>query len=287
MCGIFGWIGKQGTINKYKIYVLGALNEQRGTDSAGIYTGNLIIKSDQRFCLFVREKRKEIEKQMKNAKFLIGHTRNAVYGSITKPHAHPLRIGKIVGVHNGILNNFKELAKKESLNFQVDSEVLFYFIEKYGLDAFKKFFGTWALVWHNTSEPNYIYFTRYGNPLSLLILPNEIFFTSELIHLQTLYEGEGDFIELKEKILYKININTLSIKEKKIKGISPEFSFFRFEKEIEEYLPYEHIPVEEEYWWCPLCEMVIPIEEAVEEGDFLYCPYCGERLLLKKPSSEI
>jgi glucosamine--fructose-6-phosphate aminotransferase (isomerizing) len=141
MCGIFGYIGKK---NALSIILNGLKNlEYRGYDSSGIsvlldnniYTkksiGNLNIlnnKLKNSKCISVFSK----------ATLGIGHTRWATHGSVTFHNAHPHvdHMKRFSLVHNGVINNYKELKfimQQDGYKFysQTDSEVIVNLINKY------------------------------------------------------------------------------------------------------------------------------------------------------------
>ena len=110
MCGIVGYIGsKEKTIN----VLLKGLErlEYRGYDSAGIaYLDQnqiqLIKKSGKLNCL-----EKSVDRNLLT-EMGIGHTRWATHGEVNEIDAHPHRHGKIVAVHNGIIENMNALKKE-------------------------------------------------------------------------------------------------------------------------------------------------------------------------------
>jgi len=94
-----------------------------------------------------------------NEKVYIGHNRFATMGARTPKNAHPFQHGKIVGAHNGTLT-YKYLDKLEGNDlFEVDSEAIFYSINKKGLaDTIATMHGAWALTYWdgNTQTMNFI-----------------------------------------------------------------------------------------------------------------------------------
>lgn len=110
MCGIIGYIGKQNVI---PILIEGLKKlEYRGYDSAGIAffrNGRIEVRR-------CAGKIKALERSIKDEKLRsfigIGHTRWATHGRPSEENAHPHRVGGVVLVHNGIIENFLELKTK-------------------------------------------------------------------------------------------------------------------------------------------------------------------------------
>src|SRR5574344_320581 len=136
MCGIVGYIG-----NKYVIDVL--LNglsklEYRGYDSSGVAVncGNdiKIYKAEGKL-QNLKDILKPKHDELMNGKLGIGHIRWATHGSPTTVNAHPhtCNCGSLVIVHNGIIENFKELRnelEKSGCKFksQTDTETVAHLI---------------------------------------------------------------------------------------------------------------------------------------------------------------
>lgn len=184
MCGIFGITSleenKENLINGIKKL------EYRGYDSAGIAFFN---KQNIKTIKAVGEINK-LEKAVhkKECKFTCGiaHTRWATHGKPTLNNAHP-HISKnkqFALVHNGIIENFKELQevylKEVPLQSETDSEIVVQLMEKlFCGDVLKtlkevcdKIKGSYAFCLIYKKEPGKIYATRKDSPLVLAHLPN-------------------------------------------------------------------------------------------------------------------
>src|SRR3989344_1958768 len=191
MCGIVGYIGKKEALP----ILLGGLRdlEYRGYDSAGIAVlDNEKIKR-------IREVGKvdflvkKIGSQTFNGHLGIAHTRWATHGGVTVPNAHPHTAGegKLVLVHNGIIENYRELKKElkdQNFESQTDSEILAKLIyQNYDgdlLTAVKKKLpkvrGTYGLVVMHADHPNELVAARLGSPLVIGIGNNEYYIASDV-----------------------------------------------------------------------------------------------------------
>ena len=198
MCGIVGYIGKQNTS---EILVDGLKElEYRGYDSAGI-----AILQNEKFEVFkALGKIKNLEEKVNNSKFKIqnsklsigiGHTRWATHGKPTELNAHPHLGEYSYVVHNGIIENYKEL-KDELIEAghkfvsQTDTEVIVHLFEFYfnqNKDAQKSFDntiarleGAYSILLITKSESNKIFFMKHGSPMAIAHGKNkgEILFAS-------------------------------------------------------------------------------------------------------------
>lgn len=190
MCGISGYVGQHSPVDNV-LYGLRTL-EYRGYDSAGIavHTENSIeiYRSVGR----VGELAKKVPANLK-ATAAIGHTRWATHGGVTEANAHPHFSNGVAVVHNGIVDNWKELrAELESdgvvFSSETDTEVIAHLIgrsKESHLDAIKsalsKIHGTYGLAILFADEPHRIYFARNGSPLVVGMLAGEAFVTSDPI----------------------------------------------------------------------------------------------------------
>ncbi|WP_148624480.1 glutamine--fructose-6-phosphate transaminase (isomerizing) [Aliarcobacter cryaerophilus] len=179
MCGIVGYIGKYDTT---KILLDGLKElEYRGYDSAGIAVlhGNEIdvFKAVGKL-VNLEEKVNQNNKDRYNLG--IGHTRWATHGKPTEVNAHPHLGEYSYVVHNGIIENYKEL-KDELIslghNFvsQTDTEVIVHLFEHYNnkLNDAKKAFqetikrleGAYAILLITKKDPEKIFFYKLGSPM--------------------------------------------------------------------------------------------------------------------------
>ena len=195
MCGIIGYIG-DGRASQIIVKGLKRL-EYRGYDSAGIVTedgGRLYIKKGAGRIDELAEKLGFLEMPGKRG---IGHTRWATHGVPNDINAHPQRdcTGRIALVHNGIIENHRELREEllkrgHRFNSDTDTEVIAHLIEEelksWGTfeeamrRALLRLKGSFALGIIYTDEPDRLYFVRNESPLVLGIGEGENFGASDV-----------------------------------------------------------------------------------------------------------
>ncbi|MDR2790886.1 MAG: glutamine--fructose-6-phosphate transaminase (isomerizing) [Campylobacteraceae bacterium] len=179
MCGIVGYIGEK----EKKGLILNALKEleYRGYDSAGI----AVMKDGKIDAFKAIGKLKNLEEKTKNFTSkgngaAIGHTRWATHGKPTEINAHPHFGEHSYIVHNGIIENYREIKEaliKEGVTFlsQTDTEVAVYLFEhnlkssKNAFEAFEKTVlslkGAYAILLITLKSPNSIFFAKNAAPL--------------------------------------------------------------------------------------------------------------------------
>lgn len=193
MCGIIGYVGKSPAL----IVLLQGLErlEYRGYDSAGV----ALIENGR---IFVEKKVGKIRELVKslwgkslNATIGIGHTRWATHGEPCEINAHPHTdtSGDIAVVHNGIIENYRELKEKlqaQGVEFksQTDTEVIAHLISKHYrgdllsavIEVINMLKGSYAFAVITSKEPYRIVGVRNGNPLVVGIGEGENFLASDI-----------------------------------------------------------------------------------------------------------
>lgn len=224
MCGIVGYKGNQNSIP----VLLNGLKslEYRGYDSAGlayINGGKIIIKK-------AIGRVKNLENLITNEDFGnigIAHTRWATHGGVTDKNAHPHKQGKITLVHNGIIENYKELNEKVNAKLlsETDTEILCAYINKLyneNHDMLRTLAklktdikGSYALAIINEDEPDTLYGTRKNVPLILAKNDNEYFLVSDMTaalkYTNKFYLLENDeIVKISDKeYIYDSDLNLL------------------------------------------------------------------------------
>jgi glucosamine--fructose-6-phosphate aminotransferase (isomerizing) len=217
MCGIVGYVGKKSVVP----VILDGLRrlEYRGYDSAGIAVGGngdgLQIRRAEGKLHNLEE---AIRQKPLHGSYGIGHTRWATHGRPTEENAHPHRdcTGKIVVVHNGIVENYLSLKKKlieegHKFTTETDTEIIAHLVEKYSQpnngsrpsledavrQTVKQLSGVFALAVISADDPNKIVTARNGPPAVIGIGKDEFFVASDvpaiLYHTRNIYFlGDGD-----------------------------------------------------------------------------------------------
>lgn len=247
MCGIVGYIGIK-TDPQIGIEALKRL-EYRGYDSAGMAVLN--NEKKEVACLKSVGKISSLEekfskKRIKGTPFIL-HTRWATHGSPTELNAHPHHDckKKIWIVHNGIVENYKELKenlKKKGHRFisETDTEVLAHLIEhffkgnleKAVQQALKKVKGTYALLAISIDDPKKIVAARNSSPLAIAINDNEIVVASDAAALLS-HSKRIIFLDDKEIAILKKNeftVYDLNNKTKKKEFIEIDWGVERAQK---------------------------------------------------------
>jgi len=192
MCGIVGYIGPKDPV---PILMDGLKRlEYRGYDSAGIavFSGDKILT--ERAAGKIVNLEEKLRLNPITGSYGLGHTRWATHGRPTEENAHPHTDcrGRIVVVHNGIIENYlalkKELsAKGHAFKTETDTEVVAHLIEDFGGDletamskAVKRLKGIFALAAADLDSPGRIVVARMGPPLVVGLGNGENFIASDI-----------------------------------------------------------------------------------------------------------
>ncbi len=198
MCGIVGFVGRQQAAP----ILLDGLSklEYRGYDSAGLAVRDGASKPE---LVKAKGRLKILKEKTNNGQALvgtcgIGHTRWATHGEPSETNAHPHLSddGSVVGVHNGIIENYKELKEKlqrKGYNFysETDTEVAVklvdYYYKKYNMgpvDAIAKTMvrvrGSYALAVMFKDYPDEIFVARKDSPMVIGITEGETYIASDV-----------------------------------------------------------------------------------------------------------
>jgi glucosamine--fructose-6-phosphate aminotransferase (isomerizing) len=216
MCGIIGIIGKSD-VSPLLIQGLKRL-EYRGYDSAGIAT----LFNGELVCRRAEGKLIALENEVRNNPIAgttgIGHTRWATHGRASAINAHPHHTDKVAVVHNGIIENFRELrAELESngivFKSETDTEVIPQLITFYleqGLSpqdatavSLKRLTGAFAISVLFKGIEKFMIAARRGSPLAIGYGDGEMYVGSDAFSLAPLtsrisYLQDGDWAELSE-----------------------------------------------------------------------------------------
>ncbi len=212
MCGIIGIVGKEEVADR----LVDGLRrmEYRGYDSAGVCTvkdGQLIRRrAEGKLVNLVRE----LARDPAPGTIGIAHTRWATHGAPTTSNAHPHATGEIALVHNGIIENFRQLrealtARGRTFESQTDTEVVAHLVSELveagasPQDAVKAVLpqlrGAFALAIAFRQHPDLLIGARLGSPLVVGHADGETYLGSDALALapltqQITYLEEGDWV---------------------------------------------------------------------------------------------
>ncbi|HJX92470.1 MAG TPA: class II glutamine amidotransferase, partial [Pyrinomonadaceae bacterium] len=196
MCGIVGYVGNKQVVP----LIIDGLRklEYRGYDSAGIAVVN---DSHDLEIRRAEGKLRNLEEAIRlspiDGTYGIGHTRWATHGRPTEENAHPHRdcTGRVVVVHNGIIENYlqlKERLRKSDHRFvtETDTEIIAHLIEEYlkhgenfeeaVRSTVGELRGIFALAIINADEPDTIIAVRQGPPVVIGLGDREFFVASDI-----------------------------------------------------------------------------------------------------------
>jgi glucosamine--fructose-6-phosphate aminotransferase (isomerizing) len=193
MCGIIGYIGPKSVV---PVLIDGLKRlEYRGYDSAGIAVVDRGAIQVRR----VKGKVKELEDSLRETPvtgaYGLGHTRWATHGRPSEENAHPHMdcSGRLVVVHNGIIENYLALKRKlrdegHTFRTETDTEVIVHLVEKYyrgSLEeavraAIAELEGTFAVAALAVDDPNRIVAAKQGPPVVVGLGEGEFLISSDI-----------------------------------------------------------------------------------------------------------
>jgi glucosamine--fructose-6-phosphate aminotransferase (isomerizing) len=214
MCGIVGILGSKPVASQL-VEALKRL-EYRGYDSAGIATlegGRLDRRRAQGK---LRNLETRLEKEPLGGLSGIGHTRWATHGRPTESNAHPHATERVAVVHNGIIENFRELRERliddgARFDSETDTEVVAHLVNRElargqtPVEAvkatLKQLRGAFALAFIFAGEDNLLIGARKGSPLAIGYGRGEMYLGSDAIALAPFtdavsYLDDGDWCVL-------------------------------------------------------------------------------------------
>lgn len=214
MCGIVGILGKEPVA----LNIVEALRrlEYRGYDSAGVAT----IEGETIERRRAPGKLRNLEDRLREQPLLglsgIGHTRWATHGAANEANAHPHMAGDVVIVHNGIIENFRELKEEleqfgAKIQSQTDTEIVAHLIAherskgSAPVDAVKQVLrrlkGAFAFAILFKGEKDLLVGARRGSPLAIGHGDGEMYLGSDAIALapftnRVTYLEDGDWVAM-------------------------------------------------------------------------------------------
>ncbi|KRQ96754.1 glucosamine--fructose-6-phosphate aminotransferase [Bradyrhizobium jicamae] len=225
MCGIVGILGK-APVAELLVDSLKRL-EYRGYDSAGVAT----LEGDHLARRRAEGKLKNLEKRLQaeplGGHTGIGHTRWATHGKPTENNAHPHATERVAVVHNGIIENFRELRealekKGAAFKTETDTEIVLHLVDSFlqkGVKpveavraALSELRGAFALGFIFAGDDDLMIGARNGPPLAIGHGDGEMYLGSDAIALGPFtdtisYLEDGDWVVLTRKgaVIYDKN----------------------------------------------------------------------------------
>lgn len=228
MCGIIGYIGNKDVL---PILIKGLQRlEYRGYDSAGV-----AILDDQKISR-VRSvgKIENLANKTKDNDLSghvgIAHTRWATHGGVSEANAHPhvAGDGKLVIVHNGIIENYREIKEKlnlgDKLTSETDTEILAHLIAAHYSgnlreaveQALAQVRGTYGLVVMHADHPDRLVAARMGSPLVIGVGDDDHYIASDATPIiaytkKVMFLEDGEVAEISKE-----NIQTYTLKDESV-----------------------------------------------------------------------
>lgn len=260
MCGIVGYVGYKPVVD----ILLDGLEqlEYRGYDSSGIAvkcTDSIKVYKAEGKLVNLREELAPHAYEISKATLGIGHIRWATHGAPTVVNAHPhtCGCGKLVVVHNGIIENYKELkaeleAKGCQFRSQTDTETVAHLIAMiYGEVkdltkavqlATKKIEGAYALGIMHNNEPNKLVVTKRNAPLIIGVGENEYYAASDV---PAIIKHTNKAIYLKDNQVATLTPSSLKLEDEFGNEVIPKVEVLPWEPVALSKMGYKHFMLKE------------------------------------------
>jgi glucosamine--fructose-6-phosphate aminotransferase (isomerizing) len=227
MCGIVGYVGRRRAVQEVLIDGLRRL-EYRGYDSAGVAVWDGSELKIRRAVGKLANLDAEIRNEDLAGEIGLGHTRWATHGKPSVPNAHPHVAGNVTIIHNGIVENYREIrieleAAGRTILSETDTELVAHLIDEQviaGLDLLtatrtvsKRLVGSYALAVFSTLTPDHIVVAKHGgSPLIFGLGQGESFLASDipaiLPHTRSmLFLADGEFAVLSRDGVQLVDAN--------------------------------------------------------------------------------
>tara|TARA_R110002020_G_scaffold172796_1_gene363296 strand:+ start:163 stop:1296 length:1134 start_codon:yes stop_codon:yes gene_type:complete len=246
MCGIFGFAKTSNGQSDHQLDILKRTftnltdeSSARGKDSTGFSIMNPLERytyktlTDSSTLTRTNEWSNVIDKIDRDTSIVLGHTRFATTGAKVVTNAHPFNIGEVVGIHNGVIYNYNQVARKLGKAIpQVDSEVIFQSLNRKDKSkAFESINGDFAIAWAKENNTTLHLAREDGRPMVISYWKKAkvLFFASTEDIMNNAMIDAGlvlDIIKVPTDIIYSYDTSKFTklveYKEEKFKTISQE-----------------------------------------------------------------
>jgi glucosamine--fructose-6-phosphate aminotransferase (isomerizing) len=216
VCGIVGYVGDKRLAQDVLLEGLRRL-EYRGYDSAGVAIFSNGALAVRRAVGKLANLGAVLEREPVAGHVGVGHTRWATHGKPSETNAHPHSAGRVAVIHNGIIENYRELRQElvaagRRVVSDTDTELIAHAVDQEltgGADlptalrqATRRLVGSWALAVLSDSDPEHIVVAKSGgSPIILGLGENESFLASDIPAIlpytrQMLFLEDGEFAVL-------------------------------------------------------------------------------------------
>ncbi len=260
MCGIVGYVGKKPVVD----ILLDGLEqlEYRGYDSSGIAvkcSDSIKVYKAEGKLKNLREELSSHAYELSKSTIGIGHIRWATHGapSIVNAHPHTCNCGKLVVVHNGIIENYKELkamleAKGCEFRSQTDTETVAHLVaQKYAevkdltlavQEAVKEIQGAYALCIMHNDEPDKLVVTKRNAPLLIGVGENEYYVASDV---PAIIKHTKKAIYLADNQVGTLTPTSIKLEDKDGNEITPKVEVLPWEPVALSKMGYKHFMLKE------------------------------------------
>ncbi len=254
MCGIIGFSGALGAA---KVLVAGLEQlEYRGYDSAGIAVQSAEGIRMAKAVGNVSVLKEKIKEEIFEGSCGIGHTRWATHGGVCEANAHPHRYGRVTLIHNGIIENYKEIKEEygagKTLASQTDTEIAAMLFDiLYEGDpketirrAASILEGSYAFCILFEDVPDTVFCIRKVSPLVAARAQDGSFVASDVTALIAYTQ---DYFVLPEDVILVLEKNNLYMEDLDGRRVEPEMLHVNWDTTAAQKNGYDHYMIKEIY----------------------------------------
>lgn len=252
MCGIIGF---SGALPAAGVLVSGLEQlEYRGYDSAGIAVQSDCGIKTAKTVGNVSVLKEKIKEETLDGSCGIGHTRWATHGGVSEENAHPHRFGKVTLIHNGIIENYKEIWQEygagKTLASQTDTEIAAVLLDalyngnpeetiRRAVDILE---GSYAFCMMFEGIPDTVYCIRKVSPLVAARAKEGSFVASDVTALIAYTQ---DYFVLPENIILVLKKDELYLEDLQGQRVEPEMLHVNWDTTAAQKNGYPHYMIKE------------------------------------------